>query len=373
MARQANILSFDEVKRGNRARSSAHARRSSAANAAGRPSGGSSQFSRRSSTNSSFASAPNDASLRPSSSSRRYASPYRGGAALDDAFSRSSSRLNTSGAFATPRRGVTPLNVASPVVQSTSSANTGRYGSTRRAASSNSFARTSAAFEDAEQFDELDEQREEAPKRSSRFEALKQAKRARAKSKAERAFEKQFAGTEPSADPSQAGPRAAVYKGEMGAKQRKATRMQTTSSQTKSKRATGAVSSESRTRRPKMVASCIVAACLALSCLFLYPTAQQYYQALRERDRLAAEYAALVERNSAIEGDVNALQTAPGIENQARDQLGWVKKGEQTAKVVGLEATERDNPAFRANVVSDSVKAPETWYSPFLDVVFGVE
>ena len=137
-------------------------------------------------------------------------------------------------------------------------------------------------------------------------------KRARAKSKAGRAFAKQFGDTDSAA--SQTGSRAAVYKG-----------------------------------------------------------AQQYYQSVRDRDRLAAEYAALVERNGAIEGEVATLQTDSGIESRAHEQLGWVKDGEQTAKVSGLSASQDEGASVHANIVSGSIDAPETWYSPFLDPLFGVE
>ena len=110
-----------------------------------------------------------------------------------------------------------------------------------------------------------------------------------------------------------------------------------------------------------------------LSCAFLYPPAQQYYHALRERDQLAAEYAALEERNGALESDVSSLQTDAGIEDRAHEQFGWVKKGEDTANVRGLDLDEDEASTFRANITPGSVEAPETWYSPFLDALFGVE
>lgn len=197
-------------------------------------------------------------------------------------------------------------------------------------------------------------------------------KRARAKDKAGKAFMRQFGATD--SDASQAGPRAAVYKGEMGAKHRQAARMQTKEgSRAYAKRGTQTGSGASLTSSPKFIACMAVTVCLVLSCLFLYPSAQQYYQSVRDRDRLAAEYAALVERNGAIEGDVAALQTDAGIENQAHDQMGWVKNGEQAGKVTGIDASEGTGSAVRANVVSGSIETPETWYSPFLDPLFGVE
>ena len=219
--------------------------------------------------------------------------------------------------------------------------------------------------------DGLDEDSaEEASERGAS--RLASRKRARAKSKAGRKFAKQFGDTDSSA--SQTGSRAAVYKGEMGAKHRQAARMQgKAASQASAKRGSTAGSGASFVSSPKFIACTAVAVCLALSCLFLYPSAQQYYQSVRDRDRLAAEYAALVERNGAIEGEVATLQTDSGIESRAHEQLGWIKDGEQTAKVSGLGASKDEGASVHANIVSGSIEAPETWYSPYLDPLFGVE
>lgn len=121
---------------------------------------------------------------------------------------------------------------------------------------------------------------------------------------------------------------------------------------------------------PKFIASAAVAACLVLSCLFLYPAAQQYYHAVRENDRLTAEYAALADRNESLEGTVSSLQTDSGIEQVAHEQFGWVKPGEETANVRGLEVSEKES-SFRANITPGSIEAPETWYSQLLDPLFG--
>lgn len=50
-----------------------------------------------------------------------------------------------------------------------------------------------------------------------------------------------------------------------------------------------------------------------------------------------------------------------------------VKKGEETATVSGLDLEDDEAGTFRANIVPGSVEAPETWYSPLLDALFGVE
>ena len=208
-------------------------------------------------------------------------------------------------------------------------------------------------------------------KRPSRYESFKKS---RAKNKAERAFTKQFGDARQGSDAAPSGPRAAVYKGEMGAKHRQAARMQNESSaRASSKRGFSFGSLAALKSSPKFIAVAAVTACLALSCVFLYPAAQQYYHAVREHDRLEAEYAALEDRNAALQTEVSSLQTASGVERRAHEQFGWVKEGEQTASVRGLDLERDTASTFRANITSDSIEAPETWYSPFLDALFGVE
>ncbi|MFR1640544.1 MAG: FtsB family cell division protein, partial [Eggerthellaceae bacterium] len=162
-----------------------------------------------------------------------------------------------------------------------------------------------------------------------------------------------------------------VYKGEMGAKHRQAARMQgKAGSQASAKRGSTTGSGASLVSSPRFIACAAVAVCLALSCLFLYPSAQQYYQSVRDRDRLAAEYAALVERNGAIEGEVATLQTDSGIESRAHEQLGWVKDGEQTARC-RASARRRTKPR-RQHRVGQHRRAGDL-VLPFLDPLFGVE
>ncbi len=118
----------------------------------------------------------------------------------------------------------------------------------------------------------------------------------------------------------------------------------------------------------------VTLACLVLSCLFLYPAAQQYYHASRENDRLQAEYAAIEQRNATIQSEVDSLKTDDGVKARAHEQFGWVEEGEQSAVVNGLDnEDEGEDTDFLANISSASVATPETWYSPVLDALFGVE
>lgn len=49
-----------------------------------------------------------------------------------------------------------------------------------------------------------------------------------------------------------------------------------------------------------------------------------------------------------------------------------MKKGEESANVRGLNLEEtQQGSTITPNISSDSVQAPDTWYSPLLDLVFG--
>ena len=196
--------------------------------------------------------------------------------------------------------------------------------------------------------------------------------KARAKAKAGRAFEKQFGGQAPESDDS---PRAAVYKGQMGASQRRAQRMQADEAAPSRNRRRARFSKDALMgamgSRTFMIGAA-VAACLVMSTVFLYPTAQRYYCSVRDHDKLVIEYDALVDRNQELQSDVDSLQTDAGVEQRAHEQLGWVKKGEESANVRGLNLEEtQQGSTITPNISSDSVQAPDTWYSPLLDLVFG--
>lgn len=194
----------------------------------------------------------------------------------------------------------------------------------------------------------------------------------KAKAKAEKLFTKQF-GSGDAASGEGGGSRAALYKGEMGRSHKRAFEDLGGSTRSRRKessaRASGGAKAESRvTLRLAIVLGVLVF--LVFSVLFLYPPARQYYLELRTHARLEAEYKALSARNKAIQKEIDRLSTDEGIQDEAREQLGWVQEGEVAVVVEGLDAEEEEE-AVQAQILSGSVKAPETWYSPTLDVVFG--
>lgn len=197
-------------------------------------------------------------------------------------------------------------------------------------------------------------------------------KRANAKEKAERQFDRTYGKADRSAAPAEeAGPRAAVYKGEMGrAHKRSSESLNKGAASARSSK--GAIAAEPRSGRWKkhLVRLGMTVAFVALACVVLYDPARMYYQQIREVARLQAEYDAIVARNDSLQASVDHLSTEAGIADAAREQLGWVNPGENAVNVSGLEEKES---GFQANVVSDQVKPPDTWYSSFLDPLFGVE
>ena len=320
MGNQANILSFDEVKR------DSGARRSSVA-APSRP-------SRR----------------RPAGSvGQGVSAPVR-----------TAGRSGSSSRYAAAR----PLSDAARI--------SGTAPRRSRGAHARQFLAEPDEF--GERSDDRGEAEDEAPGKRSR---LQEFRRKRQKDRADKKFDKQFGGSSRASD-APAGSRAAVYKGEMGANHKRAARMQNDAA---GKARTFSLASlnplallSSGKQSPKAIAGLGFVACLLLTCWFLYTPAQQLYHSVREHDRLQAEYAAIEQRNASLESEVGTLQTDAGIEDRAHEQFGWVPEGEQTANVHGLSADGGDEGSnFTANIVAGSVEAPETWYSPVLDALFGVK
>lgn len=206
-------------------------------------------------------------------------------------------------------------------------------------------------------------------------------RRERTKARAEKMYSKQFAAESESANAVEGAPRAAVYEAQMGAKHRKSSRMQRASAAEASSAKVnlagmaGWLSTLPITARSLRVATAVV--CVFLFCVLLYPPAQQYYQAQREHDKLAAEYSAIEYRNTALDDQNDILASDAGMEDAVRQKFGYVKAGEQVAYVAGLSeggaATRRDSDDLQANVISSTVKAPNEWYTPLLDAFFGVE
>ena len=217
---------------------------------------------------------------------------------------------------------------------------------------------------------EVDE-REEVDSRERR-------RRERTKARAERMYAKQFSDAPAASIPEEGAPRPALYETKMGSSHRKSARMQrssTAGSASAKVNPAGWLSAVNVSPRVLKVATGVL--CVVLACMFLYVPAQQYYQAQREHDRLAAEYNVIEKRNDTLDVQNDILASDAGMEDAVRQKYGYVKSGEETAVVTGLSDsatdTSRGSENVEANVLSSSIKASEEWYTPFLDAFFGVE
>jgi len=253
-------------------------------------------------------------------------------------------------------------------------------------ASGGSVARSSASRATASRSTRVDDRRrssEASAKKSTRTRATaaetrERKKRQKAKERASKQFDRTYASRSGDARQTEGAPRAAVYKGEMGPSQRRSTRMQRASE-------AGSVAAKLNpagwlsninlsSRTAKLVTMAI---CAVFICVFLYTPAQQYYEASRENARLEAEYVAVSERNAALDAHNEALASDAGMEDAVRQKFGYVVAGEQTAVVSGLsdevEVSKRASAEVEGNILASSIKAPEEWYTPFLDAFFGVQ
>lgn len=126
-------------------------------------------------------------------------------------------------------------------------------------------------------------------------------------------------------------------------------------------------------RSTRFYVAIVVTACLVLGAVFLYPTARNYYSAVRDQARAQAEYDAVVARNSALQSEIDELSTPEGVEDRVREEYGWVKSGENSVMVSGLDSSAESQSASTASGSTENVKAPDTWYSGVLDTVFGYQ
>ena len=202
-------------------------------------------------------------------------------------------------------------------------------------------------------------------------------RRERAKSRAEKLFVQQYESDGAASDQQEGAPRAALYAAEMGSSHRKSARMQRSSvapPQTAKINPAGWFSNLNVSARSLKMGTALL--CLVLVGLFLYTPAQQYYQSVREHDKLVAQYAVIEQRNEQLGEQNEALASNAGMEDAVRQRYGYVVGGDETAVVSGLSdyATDpsRDSDGIEANVLASSVKAPEEWYTPYLDAFFGV-
>ncbi len=114
-----------------------------------------------------------------------------------------------------------------------------------------------------------------------------------------------------------------------------------------------------------------VIALLIVAAAVLYPMGCTYYQALRQEQTLQAELDAVNQRNEKIDAENKQLETDEGVENQAREEYGWVKDDEKATVVVNSgDSGSGDMPS---QVDGSKIEPPHTWYYDILDIIFRAE
>lgn len=379
MSQRSNIVSFDAAKRGS-------ASRSRRASGSSRSEGFYFDFAESLDR---YDAAAKAQSRRRGSASRRSAFAY-----LDQAkepVARSSSRRSPSAGAAVSHHaqpksaGLSSLSDEEfwaemrgdkPASNEGSSFSVIRGGASASAvsASAGSDRKVDSSLEDRFGGEEFDNEKANAEVNASKAE---RKRRKRAKDRAGRMFAEQF-GSDDASSSGEGSPRAAVYEGKMGKNARKAARLvpsgKAVAQGLSSFNPAALLSSFFLSRRGVIAA--VVFVCLVGSFISIYGPAQQYYQSIRDNDRTQAQYAAIEARSDALEAQNDRLVGDTGVETIAHKDYGWVKQGEQTAKVEGLSdsayAKEEAGSTITANVAIGNIDYPETWYSPILDKFFGV-
>lgn len=105
-----------------------------------------------------------------------------------------------------------------------------------------------------------------------------------------------------------------------------------------------------------------------------YPVAKVQYREARAESELSAELTTLEARNARLKAQVARLQTPEGVEDYARSQLGFVKKGERAIIVEEDARTDSNVTTGVPTIDSDeTTSAPAGPWTAFLDLVFGIQ
>lgn len=191
--------------------------------------------------------------------------------------------------------------------------------------------------------------------------------------KADRQFDRTVGAKERSQTTQEQGSRAAVYNMSMGSTHRRSARMAEENAGRKAPSFQFPFSLPFAGNLSAHATTILVGAfALVLGVALLYPSVANYYNETRQLQQLEAEYAALQEYNTQKQAEVNYLNTDEGVEDYARSELGWVASDEKVVQVEGVQPTTTSESSSTERLVQEgSVKAPDTWYSGVLDVIFG--
>ena len=118
-----------------------------------------------------------------------------------------------------------------------------------------------------------------------------------------------------------------------------------------------------------LISLAVVVACLAL---MVYPAAREYYISTRSLASANAELAQVDERNAKVQEMIDGLSSDAGVEDYVRAQYGWVKDGESSGTVIGVESSATDR-SLPTDVPEGRVAAEDSLANEILDAIFFVD
>ncbi len=104
----------------------------------------------------------------------------------------------------------------------------------------------------------------------------------------------------------------------------------------------------------------------------LYPVVRLSYRESRERAKLEQQLADIKKRNEELKQEVAKLKTPAGVEDAARDRLGFVKKGEHMYIVMPSGGATASHSPTAGSVRTADVSGEEGFVQQVLDGIFGV-
>lgn len=112
----------------------------------------------------------------------------------------------------------------------------------------------------------------------------------------------------------------------------------------------------------------VVAVALVALIWVLYPAIRLEYQASRHKAVLENERDAIASQNAKVHKEVDSLKTPEGVEKEARESLGYAKRGDNVYVVVSPTSSTTGGPApiEQADVNGRSI------VTVLLDAIFGV-
>jgi cell division protein FtsB len=117
----------------------------------------------------------------------------------------------------------------------------------------------------------------------------------------------------------------------------------------------------------RVIAIAVVAGILVLGWA-LYPALKLQYQTSRRVGGLEQQYQTLKKRNDALRAQVAELKTPAGVEQAARESLGYTKVGDHAYVVMPSAAPTQASGVAAASTVGDGRSLLQT----VLDAIFGV-